>query len=789
MKAAAKKRVRPKISTTTKKKGRSTAAAKEERTYTVILRTEGVPPITPSGHDHGLYPKAVAWNRILSSDQGRQSNAEQEKQSWRHTGRQTFLDMAESGGVSAADANKFIDAAAASGKVQVELEWESEDFGYAARIFPWEALIALATKQQRELVGDKGMVVVRWLKGGVNRPTPAQGPVGFGVSAGAKKAGYDTATERAAIIAALRGKRKLVDLPAKSLDQLANSIREEKPSVIHYVSASPYEASSDRPRSGTSEDEGNLEKIAETVAKAGPELVAFSTCYSGRRLAPLAIAKGAQLAFGFHGFVTDASCAAFFGAFYRAWQQDQATPIEALRHALAANKAQPNPDDLGTVVLWSSTDLLIAQPKRALAPTKRKTGDTKAKDKQDDISRFPSVAEALPVDCKLETSLNYSMLHNKSGGIFKSFAVTKLPQGKMDDLEVSVRFDNGIERVAECRFFAPLREEANSMVDLAPRVMLPLGSELLRRRGEMIRGTVEITIKSGTTQVFHQFDSIELPPCDEWKDDSAGRRFLPSFIFPRDPAVRDILTAAQPFLRALTDDPIAGFDGYQGGFAGDGVEAVRGQLRAIWTALQSTCRLDYVNPPPSYIGGVQRLRTPEEVLRARRGTCIELVLLLAACWEHIGIHPVILLIPGHAFTGYWVSETAWQNFFEEFVARAESVEPTKMGIDDAEDISGGGAVNPNLRSGGGLIRKDEAWVLKGLHHLALIHREVTAKRLIPVEATAVALQKSFGMAEREGTDLLLGVRRIEDFDGMIDGQKARKEGVTPLAILTQNVVA
>ncbi len=399
------------------------------------------------------------------------------------------------------------------------------------------------------------------------------------------------------------------------------------------------------------------------------------------------------------------------------------------------------------------------------------------------------LAEPLHVDCTLEQSLNYSMLHNRSGGIFKRFSATKLAPGRMDDLEVVVKFDNGIERVAECHFFVPLREEANSVVELAERVVLPLGSELLRRRGEMIRGTVEITVSLGPKQVFHLFDSIELPPCDEWKDDDAGRRFLPSFIFPRDPAVRDILSAAQPFLRALTDDPIAGFDGYQGSFVGDGVAAVNCQLRAIWTALQTTWRLDYVNPPPAYIGGIQRLRTPEEILRARRGTCIELALLLCACWEHIGVYPVIVLIPGHAFAGYWSSEMAWQDYFEKFVARANALDPGKEGISDAEDISGGRKIDPSRMSGGGTLAMDQPWVLKGLQHLTLIHQEVSDKRLIPVEATALALQKPFGIAQREGTGLLGQVRRIDDFDAMIDGQKARTEGVTPLAILTQSVVA
>lgn len=398
------------------------------------------------------------------------------------------------------------------------------------------------------------------------------------------------------------------------------------PSIIHYVLASANKASPNRGQEESEDGEGALDAIAATVAQASPELVVFSTCLSGRRLAPLAISRGAHLAIGFHGWVMDASCPAFFGAFYQAWLQEGASPLSALRQALAANKSQPNPDDLGVVTLWSSSDLMAVQPLRLqpAGPARAGKGKGKAKLGRDGDSGIPSLAQVLPVDCELEQSLNYSMLHNKSGGIFKRFYVTKLVPVKMDDLEVIVKFDNGIERAAECRFFVPLREEANSVEKLDPRVMLPLGSELLRRRGEMIRGTMEILIKCGQSLVFHRYDSIELPPCDEWKDDEAGRRFLPSFIFPRDPAVRDILTAAQPFLRALTDDPIAGFDGYQSAFVGDGVEAVRRQLRAIWTALQTTYRLDYVNPPPSYIGGVQRLRTPEEVLRARRGTCIEL---------------------------------------------------------------------------------------------------------------------------------------------------------------------
>jgi hypothetical protein len=76
------------------------------------------------------------------------------------------------------------------------------------------------------------------------------------VSAAAEKAGYDTATERAAIEHALRQKRELRTLPAKTLAHFSAAIESAKPpfSIIHYVLLSASDASpTDRtpaPRAG-----------------------------------------------------------------------------------------------------------------------------------------------------------------------------------------------------------------------------------------------------------------------------------------------------------------------------------------------------------------------------------------------------------------------------------------------------------------------------------------------------------------------------------------------------------
>ena len=194
-------------------------SADDQSTYEVILRTTDGATLKALVQDRVLYPMAVSWNRILAADRGRQSNAEEEQRSWQETGRESILKLAAAGDISAADTEAFITAAARSGRVQVEMEWRSEEIGYAARIFPWEALLALATKRERAQADNRRLVVVRWLKT-TGHKAPLTGPAGFAVSAAAEKAGYDTATERAAIEHALRGKRELRTLPAKTLGSL-----------------------------------------------------------------------------------------------------------------------------------------------------------------------------------------------------------------------------------------------------------------------------------------------------------------------------------------------------------------------------------------------------------------------------------------------------------------------------------------------------------------------------------------------------------------------------------------
>ena len=114
----------------------------------------------------------------------------------------------------------------------------------------------------------------------------------------------------------------------------------------------------------------------------------------------------------------------------------------------------------------------------------------------------------------------------------------------------------------------------------------------------------------------------------------------------------------------MADDYSAGFSGYQA--YDDSLDnpwrGVDLQVQAIWTAISLDYGLSYINPPPSYSENAQRLRTPSRILDERRGTCVDLALLMAACLEWVEIYPVIFNLNDHAFPGYWRSSGDYVEF-------------------------------------------------------------------------------------------------------------------------------
>jgi hypothetical protein len=175
-----------------------------------------------------------------------------------------------------------------------------------------------------------------------------------------------------------------------------------------------------------------------------------------------------------------------------------------------------------------------------------------------------------------------------------------------------------------------------------------LDSSWLATLTEAVRGTVSLTAREEEDILAEVSLDVRFLTPHEWGGSAAVPDLLAAFVEPNDPAVPRILHHASDLLRAQGKPD--SLEGYQSGSKARLWE----QIAALWSAV---CALDirYVNPPPSFELTGQRIRPPRQIVDERLATCLDLTLLFAACLEHMGIAPLIVLTKGHALAGAWLS--------------------------------------------------------------------------------------------------------------------------------------
>ena len=363
-------------------------------------------------------------------------------------------------------------------------------------------------------------------------------------------------------------------------------------------------------------------------------------------------------------------------------------------------------------------------------------------------------------------SLNYSLLHNNRD-MFVTFRISKFVPEPIQDVEIEVVLHAGSESFP----YRASIDLVDKVTELRDRVRVPLTSGLARAVREAVHSVLFVGVSWKGQTVYRDTVRVTLLDAGEWKDDDENRIWLPSFVLPRDPAVARVVDAAKGYLKVLRDDSGAGFDGYQpfdGVPLGDArgedaaAEEVDAQIQAIWSALSYDLGITYVNPPPTYSVSAQRLRTPGEVLSSKSGTCIDLALLLAACLEYVDVYPVVFLLQGHAFPGYWRTPSGYAEFEH---ANQDALPEATAGVQPAESETLGQRVPWQIRKG------------SYREVLSRVHR----RQLVPIETVALTSRGSF----REATELgLENLRSSRDFHSMVDVHLARTAAVpvTPLPL-------
>lgn len=383
-----------------------------------------------------------------------------------------------------------------------------------------------------------------------------------------------------------------------------------------------------------------------------------------------------------------------------------------------------------------------------------------------DSGRKPASAE---VRCAIEPfpELNYAVLHNAQP-LFRRFVLSCDAPDQAEPLDVEVAVHMGAEEARYERRVVMQHERENITKD----IHVPLTAEVVRGVHEAINTSLQVRVRQGEKVLYHDSHRLRLLPVDQWRDNRRDGQWLPSFVLPRDPAVVGAVSQSQRYNRVLRDDPTAGFEGYQcvpdsavtasGRIDEELLRGVDRQVEAIWATLLHDWQLGYINPPPSYSKQLdsQRLRMPSTVLADRAGTCIDLALLFAACLELVDIYPVVFLLEGHALPGWW----RHPSFREEYMQMTGNYSGAVQA-----DASGSSAANAQaVPWHAGRASWDE---VRGL---------ILDRKLVPIETVRLTEHCGFVEAIESGVEALSD---SADYDSMLDIITARQRQITPLPLL------
>jgi very-short-patch-repair endonuclease len=180
-------------------------------------------------------------------------------------------------------------------------------------------------------------------------------------------------------------------------------------------------------------------------------------------------------------------------------------------------------------------------------------------------------------------------------------------------------------------------------------VDLALSSQYLNALTERLRGELRFELFQGDERIAECVEYVQLLAHDEWGGLTSLPEILAAFVMPNHPAIEGVLRAASDILGGWTGDP--SLSGYQS------KEPKRVYITAasIYAALQRL-GITYVNPPASFESEGQRIRLPDRIAESRMGTCLDLAVMTAGCLEQAGLHPLVVVLRGHAITGVWLRE-------------------------------------------------------------------------------------------------------------------------------------
>jgi hypothetical protein len=258
-------------------------------------------------------------------------------------------------------------------------------------------------------------------------------------------------------------------------------------------------------------------------------------------------------------------------------------------------------------------------------------------------------ARAVSLELAAVPVVSYAMAHNRVSVVTRLV----LRNHGVDLRAVTVRLavrdaEGGLsvpwQRLVDLPVHGEVRfEDVDLFLD--PATMLQVEEQ---RPGTVIAWVTSVNATQNVTRtVAEQRVAVRILAASQWeaRPVELGLEMLAAFVMPNSPAVAALMPEVAQRLQERTGS--GSIEGYQAG-----PERVDEIAQAVFEVMAAR-RIRYSQPPASWADDGQKIRNPHEVLVERVGTCLDLVVTMAAALERAGIGALIWMVEGHAFLGYW----------------------------------------------------------------------------------------------------------------------------------------
>ncbi len=246
------------------------------------------------------------------------------------------------------------------------------------------------------------------------------------------------------------------------------------------------------------------------------------------------------------------------------------------------------------------------------------------------------------IEIEADATLGYASIQN-AVPVVRSLRLTNHGADPLENLQVLITCNPRFAQGIKLRFdrLAPRESRRVSPVDLHP------DHSYLAELQEAVQAVVKVTVLTGTHELAHKAQPLEILAYDQWAGTRALPELLAAFCMPNNPAVDVLIGKASKLLRSQHSE--LSMNGYQS----KNREVVWKQVSALYSTISAEA-LQYSEPPASFGSDGQKIRTPERILETRVATCLDLAMLFASCLEQAGLRPVVLIKDGHAWVGVWL---------------------------------------------------------------------------------------------------------------------------------------